>query len=134
MPPRSSHRRHGGWPRAGTGFLAPRYRPARLRRSSPGLRADGPDDVADGINRPMPAADYVGDKPGPAGLVGSADCRSVVTVEVLAENDVVPPRRVVLEPLGPAKAGPPAVRTAREDRDEPVLQVGGDLVQGQLNA
>ena len=80
----------------------------------------------------MAAADHVGDQAGPAGLVRGAEPGAVVAVEVLAEDQVVPPGRVVLQPLGAAEAGPPAVRAAGEDRDQPVLQVGGDLVERQL--
>ena len=82
----------------------------------------------------MPAADQVGDHAGPAGLVEGADRGAVVAVEVLAEDQVVVPGRIGLHDLGPAEAGPPAVRAAGEDRDQPVRQVGGDLVQGQLLA
>ena len=67
----------------------------------------------------------------PAGLVGRAEPGAVVAVEVLVEHQVVLPRRVVLQPLGPPEAGPPAVRADQEDRDEPVLQVGDDGVQRQ---
>jgi hypothetical protein len=100
--------------------------------SSPAARAHAPDDVPDGINRSVTAADHVGDKPRPAGLVEGADRGAVIAVEVLAEDQVVVPGRIVLQPLGPAEAGPPSVGAAGEDRDQPVLQVGGDLVQGDV--
>jgi hypothetical protein len=43
------------------------------------------------------ALDQPGDKPGPPGLVGRAEPGSVVTVEVLLEQDEVTPVRVLLE-------------------------------------
>ena len=82
----------------------------------------------------MAAADGVGDDPGPAGLMRSAQAGAVVAVEVLVEDQVVLPRRVVLEPLDPAEAGPPAVGADQEDGDEALAQVLGDLAQRQLVA
>ena len=57
---------------------------------------------------------------------------AVVAVEVLVEEQVVLPRRVVLEPLDPAEARPPAVVARHEERDQPVAEVGADLVEGEL--
>ena len=71
---------------------------------------------------------------GPSGLVGGAEPGAVVAVEVLVEHQVVVPGRVVSAAARPPEAGPPAVRPDGEDGDEPVLQVGGDRVQGQLVA
>src|ERR1035437_8624882 len=71
---------------------------------------------------------------GTAGVVEGADGGAVVAVEVFAEDQVVVPGGVGLQELGAAEAGPPAVGPAGEDRDQPVLQVGGDLIQGQLGA
>jgi hypothetical protein len=79
----------------------------------------------------MAAADHVGDHTRPAGLVGGTEAGRVVAVEVLAEDEVVLPRRIVLQPLDPAEAGPPAVGAGEEDRDQPVLQVSRDGVQRQ---
>jgi len=105
-----------------------------MSQSSPGFLSQVPDYVTDRGNVAVAAADHVGDQPGPAGLVRGADRGPVIAVEVLTEDEVVPPGRIVLQQLGPAEAGPPAVRSAGEDRDEPVGQVAGDLVQGELDA
>src|SRR5690348_4646033 len=98
------------------------------------LLLDEPDDLAGRPDLAVAAADDVGDQAGPAGLVPGAERRPVVTVEVLAEDQVVPPGRVVLEPLVPAEAGPPAAGTAGEQGNEPVLEVGSHLVQGELGS
>ena len=74
----------------------------------------------------MAAADHVRDQPGPSGLVRGAEPGAIVPVEVLVEQQVVFPGRVVLQPLDPPEAGPPPVRADGEQGDEPVLQVGGD--------
>ena len=44
--------------------------------------------------------DQVGDHPGPACLMAGADPRAVVTVEILVEQQIVPPVRIMLELLG----------------------------------
>jgi hypothetical protein len=69
-------------------------------------------------------------RPGPAGLVEGAERGAVVAVEILAEDQVVMPGGVGLHPIGPAEAGPPSVRVGGEQRDQPVLEVGGDQVAG----
>src|SRR5262250_3321275 len=93
--------------------------------------ADPAENIADGMDVAAAADDYVRDQPGPAGLVARADRGAVVAVEVLAEDQVVFPGGIGLHALGAAEAGPPAVRAAGEQRDEPVLQVGHDLVEAQ---
>ena len=82
----------------------------------------------------MAAADHVRDQPGPAGLMCGAEAGPVVAVEVLVEDEVVFPRRVVLQAVDPPEAGSPAVRADGEDGDQPVLQIGGDQVEGDLVA
>src|SRR2546429_7894420 len=77
------------------------------------------------------AADQVGDQARPAGLVGGAEAGRVVAVEVLAEHEIVLPRRVVLQAIDPPEAGPSAIGAGEEDRDQPVLQVQRDGVQRQ---
>ena len=62
---------------------------------------------------PGTAADDVGDHAGPARLVGRAEAGAVVAVEVLVEDEVVLPRRVVLQPLDAAEARPPTVGPAQ---------------------
>ena len=58
--------------------------------------------------------------PGPAGLVARAKAGAVVAVEVLVEEDVVAPVRVVLELLRAAVDRPAALVVAQEDRAEAV--------------
>src|SRR5882724_8203095 len=48
---------------------------------------------------PMPTPDHVRDEPGPPGLVGGAEARTIVAVEVLMEQQVVAPPRIGLHPL-----------------------------------
>ena len=61
-----------------------------------------------------------------------AEPRTVVAVEVLVEEHVVPPLRIGLEALDPAEAGPPPVVAADEERDQALAQVGGDLPEREL--
>src|SRR5215469_6676648 len=77
----------------------------------------------------MPAPDEIRDQASPARLVRGAKTRAVVTMEVLAEDHVVSPGRVVAEHRDVAKARPTAVWAGREDRDEPVGYVVGDLAE-----
>src|ERR1019366_2099598 len=84
----------------------------RGHRRAPGrrrLRAlkDAHDHVADGGDVAVVAPDHVGDQAGPPGLVRGAEPGAVVTVGVLAEDEIVPPGPVVLQPLGLAEAGAP---------------------------
>src|SRR5262249_58818639 len=95
----------------------------------PGLAGQDPEHVTHGWHLPVTPADEVGDHPGPAGLVGGAQPRAVVAVEVLVEHEVVLPRRVVLQPRDLPEARPTAVRPSQEQGDEPVGQVGRDGVQ-----
>ena len=97
-----------------------------------GLLRNGTDHIADGADRAVAAADHVRDQPGPSGLVRGAEPGAVVAVEVLVEQQVVFPGRVVLHLVDPAEAGPPPVRADGEQGDEPVLQVGGDHVERHL--
>src|SRR5262245_31808352 len=60
------------------------------------------------------------DNAGPAGLVAGAEAGAVVAVEVLVEEDVVAPVRVVLELLGAAVDRPTAAGVAPEDRRETI--------------
>ena len=78
------------------------------------------------------AQDQLGDETRPAGLMARAEPGAVVAVEVLVEEDVVLPGRVGLEPLDPAEARPPSVLADEEERDQPLAEVGGDLVEREL--
>ena len=64
--------------------------------------------------------DQLGHQPGPAGLVAGAEAGAVVAVEVLVEQEVVAPVRVVLELLAcrrtPAAARSPSRRKIRVSR------------------
>src|SRR5215207_9218878 len=75
--------------------------------------------------------DQLSDQGGPAGLVGGAEAGAGVAVEVLMEEDVVPPVRVgLLERVG-AEDGAAAVGAAEEDRDQAAGEVVGDLSEGE---
>ena len=88
-------------------------------------------DVAERGDSAVPAQDHIGDQAGPPGLVEGADRGAVVAVEVLAEDQVVLPGGVGLHLLGPAEACPPPVFVPGKQRDQPVLQVRGDPVEGE---
>jgi hypothetical protein len=53
--------------------------------------------------------DETGDNAGPACLMAGADAGAVIAMEVLLEQQIVPPGRVALEVLGSAKDRPAAV-------------------------
>src|SRR5262245_42521619 len=69
-------------------------------------------------------------QPGPARLVAGADPGAVVPLEVLVEEDVVPPVGVRLEDLRPAVDRPPPIGPAQEGTGEPPGELGGDVPQG----
>ena len=60
-----------------------------------------------------------GDDAGPAGLVAGAEPGAVVAVEVLVEEQQVPPVRIVLELLRAAVHRPAALLVLQEDAAEP---------------
>src|SRR5260370_8863264 len=100
--------------------------------AAPGCHS--PDDIADGADRAVAAADHVGDHARPSGLVRGAKPGPGVTVKILAEHQVVLPLRVMPQAVCRPQAWPPPVRADQEDRDEPVLQVPRDDVQRQALA
>src|SRR5262249_1024519 len=57
------------------------------------------------------------------------DPRADVAVEVLVEEQVVPPVRIVLEPVAAAEDGTPSGGVAQEDVREPLLDLPGNLEQ-----
>src|SRR3712207_1050164 len=71
---------------------------------------------------------------GPARLMARAHAGAVVAVEVLVEEHVVTPVRIVLEGRVAAEDGAPPVLIADEDADQPARQLIGDLVEGQVLA
>src|SRR6516165_10301641 len=105
-PRRRTARR--AWHRAGTACRAGwwcgppgrRARPGPRRPRCPGcwsllrLSEQFTCHVADGFDRAVTAQDHVGDQACPAGLMERADRGAVVTVEVLAEDQVVVPGRI----------------------------------------
>ena len=58
-----------------------------------------------------------------------AEAGPVVAVEVLVEHELAVPGRVALEAVDPPEAGPSPVRPDEEQADEPLAQIGGDLVE-----
>src|SRR6185369_14495496 len=64
------------------------------------------------------------DESGPARLMARTESRTVVPVEVLVEQDVVAPVRVLLELLRSTVDGPLPISVAHEDRG----QSSGDLL------
>jgi hypothetical protein len=75
-----------------------------------------------------------GDDPRPAGLIAGAQTSPVVAVEVFGEQEAIALVRVLLELLGPAVDGAPAVLVFEEDVGEPAGNLLGDLIQVHLPA
>src|SRR6266545_6064671 len=71
-----------------------------------------------------------GDDAGPSRLMVGSDSRAVVTVEVLVEEDEVPPVRVLLELLDASVDRAPPVGVPQEDAGVATGQLGGDIPQG----
>src|SRR5689334_5021209 len=67
---------------------------------------------------------------GPPRLMTRADAGAVVAMEILVEEEVVPPVVVALEFPDPAVHGPGALLVAEEDRHETPRDLVRDLVQG----
>src|SRR5215471_5125829 len=67
-------------------------------------------------------------------LVRGAQASPVITVEVLVEQQVVLPVRIVLHALDPAEAGSPPIGADQEDRNQPVLEVVDDCFESPLLA
>jgi len=88
-------------------------------------------DVAYAADGAVFSLDEVGYQAGPTGLMRGAEACGVITVEVLAEEDIVAPGGVGLERFGPAEARTSSRRITRENGNEAVAQVGCDLVEGQ---
>src|SRR5512145_675564 len=75
-----------------------------------------------------------GDDSRPSGLVARSETGPVVTVEVLVEQEVVAPVRVLLKLLRPAVDGPPTMAVSQEDAGQPPRDLLGDLVQVHISA
>src|SRR3954468_18733419 len=78
--------------------------------------------------------DELGDQSRPAGLVARAESRAGVGVEVLVEQHVAAPVRVVLEGRLLAEDCAPPSRIGHEDLDQPPRKLAGDLAQRQVCA
>src|SRR6478609_3719676 len=78
--------------------------------------------------------DQPGDHAGPASLMRRPDPCAVVSVEVLVEQDVVPPGRVLLEERCPTEHRAPPVRVPSERRRQAVAQLFGHLIEVHLVA
>ena len=78
------------------------------------------------------ATDHVRDDPCPPRLVRGPEPGTVVAVEVLAEDDVVLPGGIRLQPLDPAEARSPPVLVDEEEGDQPAPDVLSDLAQRHL--
>src|SRR3982751_6786491 len=65
----------------------------------------------------------------PSGLVARAEARAVVAVEVLVEQNQIPPVRIGLELLGSTVDRTPPLAVAQEDAGEPPRQLLRDVIQ-----
>src|SRR5436190_15518678 len=81
---------------------------------------------------PAEFVDQVRDQTGPSGLVAGADARAVVAVEMLVEQQVVAPVRIVLELLHAAENRALAVLVAFENLHQPLGDLLGHLGGTQL--
>ena len=72
-----------------------------------------------------------GDEPGPSGLMAGADAGAVVAVEVLVEQQVIPPERIVRQLRRATEDRAVAALVVQEDPGQPLGQPLGDLVELQ---
>jgi hypothetical protein len=66
---------------------------------------------------------------GPPRLMGRADSRSVVAMEVFIKQEQVPPVRVLLKFFHTAEHRPAAVRPAQKEMREPTRELIGDIAK-----
>jgi mandelate racemase/muconate lactonizing enzyme-like protein len=76
-----------------------------------------------------PLIQQSGNKTGPPCLMRCTQACTIVTVEVLIEQQMVPPMGVVLELLCPSKDRTAAVVAPSKERDHAVCDLAGDLSQ-----
>src|SRR5262249_34460877 len=100
-----------------------------LAGSARGPRGAGTGLLAGGAGGGAPFVDQGGDEGRPARLVRGAQPGAVVAVEVLIEEDEVAPEGVVLERARAAVDRPSAGGVAREDPDQAVGDLAGQLVE-----
>src|SRR5499425_2546786 len=81
--------------------------------------------------RLSPLVDERGDQPRPPRLMRGSQPRPRVSVEVLVEEDQIPPMRILLKLSDGSVDGPPARLVAREDADHPVGDILRHLPQGE---
>src|SRR6185437_2340811 len=81
-----------------------------------------------------PARDQGPGKRRPSGLMRSAEALAGFAVEVLIEEERIPPRRIVVEAgVWPMRRAP-AIRVEQKQTQEPPLELRGDLKQSSLPA
>src|SRR6476660_9050370 len=105
--------------------------PRRLHFGDPGGPAEI-DELLGGAGREQVHAP--GDEPRPTRLVARPEPGPVVPVEVLVEQEMVTPVRVVLELSHAAIHRSPALAVAQEDAGQPARELLGDLVQVHVPA
>src|SRR3974390_2085211 len=69
------------------------------------------------------------DDSGPAGLMARAEAGAIVAVEILIEEEVVAPVRILLELPGSAVNGAPSIVVLEEDASQPARNFLGHLVK-----
>src|SRR4051812_16842544 len=74
------------------------------------------------------APDHVGDQPRPPRLMRRAEAGTVVAVEVLMKEQVVPPSGIGLHPLNATEARPSPVVADEKERDQTLPEVGSDHI------
>src|SRR6516165_3023870 len=73
--------------------------------------------------------DQGGHQPGPSGLMTGAETSAVVPMEVLVEQQIIPPVGVVLGLFGTPEHRAPSGFVTQEDPGQPVGDFTGDLEQ-----
>ncbi len=76
---------------------------------------------------PTEQLDHPADAAGPSRLMAGAEARAVIAMEILVEEQAIPPVRVALEFLGSPVHRPPARLVAQKDADQPIGDLAGDL-------
>src|SRR5690242_14414067 len=79
-----------------------------------------------------PLVNQAGDKPGPAGLMRSAEARASIAVEIFVEEDQIFPMRVALELLDAFVNRARTSGAASEDPNQAVGDFAGHLGQSVI--
>src|SRR6266516_4396242 len=101
--------------------------------SGAGLRGNAAEQVADGPDGAVAAADHTRDQAGPFGLMRGAAPGVVVAMEILVEQQVVFPRRVVLQALDPAWRCGPRPPSSRSRPVEPPRTAAGTASRSTMD-